>query len=266
MATNTVYPGKYCQRIGLSIDEFLHSENASMPLLSNVKKGTVYELDMLRQEHNMPWIQFYDRMKALCDITFTLTFSSFKVTIGRIDKKTELTRNKRYQELEDLFMHPFCTCVPRPETTELTKKSEISEIKGALEKERERNKQLSSKLSTLTVRNVNKRIKRKEVKIAQSQSQVKQMDLELKHQTKKIDKLENQLHTTNTSVSNLRQKLYRSNAKVETTTIDTELALKLETLESEFTAKVDELQEKIQSLITEVDLARHERDILSELF
>ena len=51
MATNTVYPGKYCQRIGLSVDDFLHSENASMPLLSNVKKGTVYELDVLRQEH-----------------------------------------------------------------------------------------------------------------------------------------------------------------------------------------------------------------------
>ena len=89
-------------------------------------------------------------MKALCDLTFTLTFSSFKVTIGRIDKKkTDLTPNKRYQELQDLFMQPFCTRVPLPETTELTKKSEISEIKGALEKERERNKQLSSKLSTL---------------------------------------------------------------------------------------------------------------------
>ena len=47
MATNTVYPGKYCQRIGPSVDDFLHSENASMPLLSNVKKGTVYELDVL---------------------------------------------------------------------------------------------------------------------------------------------------------------------------------------------------------------------------
>ena len=100
----------------------------------------------------MPWIQFYDRMKVLCDTTFTLTFSSFKVTIGRIDKKkTELTRNKIYKELEDLFMQPFCTCVPSPETTELTKKSEMSEIQGALEKEKERNEQLSSKLSLVPV-------------------------------------------------------------------------------------------------------------------
>ena len=67
-------------------------------------------------------------------------------------------------------------------------------------------------------------------------------------------------------MSNLRQKLYPSNAKVETTTIEnTELALKLETIESEFTAKVDELQEKIHSLITEVDLTRHERYILEAL-
>ena len=91
------------------------------------------------------------------------------------------------------------------------------------------------------------------------------MDLELKHKMKTIDKLENRLHTTNTSVRNLQQKLYCSNAKVETTsTENTEHAFKLETLESEFTAKVDELQQKIQCLITEVNLARHERDILSE--
>ena len=266
MATNTVYPGKYCQRVGLSVDDFLYSENTPMPRLSNVTKGTVCELDVLRREHSMTWIQFYYRMKALCDTTFTLTFSSFKVTIGRIDKKkTELTRNKRYQELEDLFMQPFCTCVPSPDTTELTRKPEMSEIQIALEKEKKRNEHLSSKLSTLTVRNVNKRIKRRDVKIAVSQSQVKEMDLELKHKMKTIDKLENRLHTTNTSVRNLQQKLYCSNAKVETTsTENTELALKLETLESEFTAKVDELQQKIQCLITEVDLARHERDILSE--
>ena len=44
-------------------------------------------------------------------------------------------------------MQPFCTCVPSPETTELTKKSEMSEIQGALEKEKERNEQVSSKLS-----------------------------------------------------------------------------------------------------------------------
>ena len=87
-------------------------------------------------------------MNVLCDTTFTLTFSSFKVIIGRIDKKkTELTRNKRYKELEDLLMQLFCTCVPSSETTELTKNSEMSEIQGALEKEKERNEQLSSKLS-----------------------------------------------------------------------------------------------------------------------
>ena len=58
-------------------------------------------------------------------------------------------------------MQLFCTCVPSPETTELTKKSEMSEIQRALEKEKERNEQLSFKLSTLTVRNISKRIKRK---------------------------------------------------------------------------------------------------------
>ena len=43
-----------------------------------------------------------------------------------------------------------------------------------------------------------------------------------------------------------------------------ELRSQMNDLEEEFMSKVAELEEKIELLITEVELARHERDILSE--
>ena len=213
MATNA-YPGKHCQRIGLSVDNFLESENAMMPRITNITKGTIYELHMLRREHNWTWIEFYDRVKALCDSTFTVTFGSFKVIIGRVDKKrAELTRNKKLQELEELFMQKFCTVAPKQKASEhievkMVPNSQVDELQKALVKEKTTTEQLCTKLGMLSVRNVNKRIKRRDLKITQSQSEVKQKNSELKHQSKTIEKLENRLDTANTSVHNLRQKLY----------------------------------------------------------
>ena len=48
----------------------------------------------------MSWILFYDRTKALCDTTFTLTFSSFKVTI-----------EMNLLVIKDTRGSLFCTCV-----------------------------------------------------------------------------------------------------------------------------------------------------------
>ena len=125
---------------------------------------------MLRKEHSWTWIQFYDRVKALCDSTFTVKFSSFKVIIGRVDKKrAELTRNKKLQELEELFMQKFCTVAPKQKAFEhvevkMVPNSQVDGLQKALVKKRTTTEQLCAKLSTLSVRNFNKRIKRKDLK------------------------------------------------------------------------------------------------------
>ena len=63
----------------------------------------------------------------------------------------------------------------------------------------------------------------------------------------------------------LRQRLYRSNEKVEATNLENiDVHSQLSKMETEFSSKMTELQEKIEVLVTEVELARHERDILSE--
>ena len=45
---------------------------------------------------------------------------------------------------------------------------------------------------------------------------------------------------------------------------NSELRAQLDDIEEAFSSKVAELEERIELLITEVELARHERDILSE--
>ena len=61
---------------------------------------------------------------------------------------------------------------------------------------------------TLSIRNVNKRIKRRDVKLAQSQAQVKEMERQQKAQDKTIKKLETRLQCAQSSVHCLRQRIY----------------------------------------------------------
>lgn len=84
-------------------------------------------------------------------------------------------------------------------------------------------------------------------------------------QDKTVHKLETQLHTARTSVHTLRQRLCRATHKDDLTSQENlELRSQLEDVKRTFSSKVAELEEKIELLITEVEIARQERDILSE--
>ena len=91
------------------------------------------------------------------------------------------------------------------------------------------------------------------------------MDRERQSQDKTISKVKAQLHTAHSSVRSLRQRLYQSKDKVEATFHESlDLQAQLFDIEGEFTAKDAALEGKIELLITEVEVAQHERDILSE--
>ena len=131
--------------------------------------------------------------------------------------------------------------------------------------EKSKTEELTAKLSKLSVRNVDKRIERRDDKIAESQGHIKEMEDDKKVQDKRIHKLEYQLHTAHASVHCLHQRLSRSNKKVEATSLEnTDVNSQLCEMETEFSTKIAKLQEKVEVLITEVELARHERDILSK--
>ena len=93
------------------------------------------------------------------------------------------------------FSEPFCSTCKSFSTSPI-----------ALAKEKAETEELAAKLSKLSVRNVNKRIKRRDDKIAESQAQIKEMERDRNVQDKKV---EHQLNTTHASVHCLRQRLYR---------------------------------------------------------
>ena len=249
------YAGDHCKKIGLTIEQF-YLATASPPTvkIANIKNGPIYELSQVRKCRRTPWIAFYDAVKAVCDSSFTTPFTSFKVMVGRLEsKRSLLMRNKRKDEIDDLFEEPFCGVHSVPTED------------AVLSKEQAKIKELSAKLQTLSVRNVNKRIKRRDTKLAEAQAEVKEIEKDKATQGKTINKLESQLRTARTSVHTLRQRLHRSDKKDDLLSQENaELRSQLNDVEEEFSSKVEELEEKIELLITEVELARHERDILSE--
>ena len=105
--------------------------------------------------------------------------------------------------------------------------------------------ELTSRLSSLSVHNVNKRIKRRDIKIAQSQSQVKQLECSNKPQ----DELEANLKAAHSSADSVRQKLNSSDERSEATSnANKKLNAELELLKCQFSTKFDELQQQIEAL------------------
>ena len=110
MATNAdQYPEEHCRMIGLTVDLFFGASAQSQnPKFSQISKGTIYELSLLRKSRSTPWIEFYEQVKSISDTSFTVSFNSFKVMAGRLEKKKqELCRNKKREQVEILFQSIF---------------------------------------------------------------------------------------------------------------------------------------------------------------
>ena len=255
------YPGEHSRNVGLTVACLIDDEE--LPTLTCLTKGIVYELSLLRKAYNISWSQFYDWAKALGGGSIA-TFASFKVTVGRIEKKrVELSRNKKHDELERLFLQPFSA--QQEYTSSEETGNSMSEAEKALEKEKAKTEELTSRLSKLSVRNVNKRIKRRDIKVAESQALVKQLECDKKSQAKTISKLEDKLKTAHTSSHSLRQRLYRSDERNEATSnTNKELTAELDSLKVQFSSKFDELLQKIECLSIEIEVARQERDELAD--
>lgn len=256
------YPGDHCRIIGLTIDDFTSTKPLNLSSMS-LTKGVVIELSALRKKANIPWIDFYDRVKSLCDDGFSVTFNTFKVKIGRLEKRrSELSKNKKLDEIKSLLSEPFGTT----QQTQCTfPRVEPTPTEMSLAKEKLKTEELTKKLSKLSVRNVNKRIRRREEKIAESETQIKEMDKDMKHQDKVITKLETHLHTAQSSVHSLRQKLQKAQDKMEGQDAEeNRLRLELNDMETRFMMKFAELEKKLEMLTTELEVANYERDVLKE--
>ena len=142
----------------------------------------------------------------------------------------------------------------------------MSEAERALEKEKARTEELTSRLSKLSVRNVNKWIKHQDIKVAESQALVKQLECDKKSQAKTIiNNLEDKLKTARTSTHSLCQKLYRSDERNKATSnTNKEFTAELDSLKCQFSSKFDKLLQKIEALSIEIEVAHQERDELAD--
>ena len=85
------YAGDHCKRLGLSIDQFYSASTRTQTMkIANIKKGPIYELCQVRKSRCTPWKEFYEMVRAVCDASFTVGFESFKVMVGRLEKKRNL--------------------------------------------------------------------------------------------------------------------------------------------------------------------------------
>lgn len=82
-----IYPGNQCKDAGLTVACLIDASDAKLPELTCLTKGVVFELNVLRKTHNISWNQFYGWAKALGGGSISVPFSSFKVMVGRLEKK-----------------------------------------------------------------------------------------------------------------------------------------------------------------------------------
>jgi len=192
-----------------------------LPKLNDVPtNGIVSELNSYRKEHNNSWNEFYSWIESLYqDSTALCPLSTFKVYVGRLEKEvTNLRRNKKHKALHLHLEKPFCCYKRRKLTTEssslvhssgnipplfdlevmqdVNKKlaTELYATKSALETKTEETERLCEKMSHLSVRNVNKRIKRRDDKIDDLKMQVEALEQEADEQSKQIKHFEKENH------------------------------------------------------------------------
>ena len=195
------YPGPFCEQVGILTDALTASGDIStLPTIEveEFNKGVVLELNEFRKNNNIPWEQFYSWIKQLCcDIVPSLHY--IQVKINRIEGKLkQFKRNKLHDALLELKSEAFFgneVCVHNEQCPKVGKTkaatvnsfdmevlsmvnhklaAELTSTKESLDLEQAKTDQLSEKLSKLSIRNVNKRLRRRDNQIVCLKEQVKE--------------------------------------------------------------------------------------------
>ena len=182
------YPGQFCKDAGILCDALV-LESAVLPILreEDLKKGIALELNQFRVDSNLSWEDFYEWIVRLCPVASIPSFTTMKVNISRLESKIkELKRNKQHAKLHDIMNEAFIHSRRGKDTTEYMQPSktstgtvefevlsvvnhelacELTTAKDALALQEMRANELSSKLSKLNVRNMNKKLRRRDEQI-----------------------------------------------------------------------------------------------------
>ena len=142
-------------------------------------------------------------------------------------------------------------------TVNLNLARELQESEAALSDQKLKTGKLAAKLSKLSVRNVNKRLKRRNEKIMDNKHCIDSLTKEVEGKSAVIRKLENKLESVRSEKECYRGKLYRCINK-ESSTVNTDFDHKLSTLEERHQLKIDGLDSEIVGLRGEMQALRAE--------
>ena len=199
--------GPLCEEVGIYSEMLALESLELMPHIDQLKitKGVVLELSQFRRRNNFSWNQFYSWMKAICSISTLPPLPVMRSSVYRIENKIkQLKRNHHDDHIVIIKKEPFIAeqveetnreedhPSPRPvdvlckasvnnenfdsEVVKTVNKAlafELSTVKNDLEIEQAKTDELTEKLSKLSVRNTNKKIKRRDEKITELKEQVK---------------------------------------------------------------------------------------------
>ena len=268
--------------------------NRSFPKLSGgPKNGVVVELNEYRERHGISWVDFYDWIYQLCDDDTQLcALPTFKVYIGRLEKKMlTMKRNKQHEKMhllmDELFSHKKKElAVQNPLAGTLTKNSnytanlfdlevlkdvnkklavELHAAESALDAQKEETEKLCERLSHLNVRNVNKKIKRRDDKIEKYKSQLEALEHEVDRKSEEIEQFKAQCHSLHQKKEKVRVKSYCLQKEAKGTELDlNEIQLKYVKLESECNSRIIFLENEIKELRTILKKKEYTTEQLSE--
>ena len=208
------YPGPYCLESGILTDALLTNVH-SLPVLERevVNKGIVLELNAFRMHNNIAWDVFDSWLKHLCPTASISSLSAMKIKISRIEKVVkELKRNKKNEKAHEISLEPFFGAPANKAEVKVTTSSklatsnafevdalalankklavELASTQKCYTLEVARTDELTETLSKLSVRNVNKKLKRIDDMIARLKEQIKERgDVEAElERAKKVSK------------------------------------------------------------------------------
>jgi len=237
-------PGPLCEEIGLYGEILALDSIELMPTIDyeKVSKGVVLELSQFRRSNKFSWSKFHSWMKAICPESTLPPLPAMKSSIYRIENKIkQLKRNHRGDDIVLIKNEPFITgqverqyradeeeeTYPLPVTngnllpeikahnekfdsevlTTVNKAlaCELSTVQNTLELEEAKTNELTAKLSKLSVRNTNKKLKRRDEKIT-----------ELKEQVADKEKLQHSLNQATARIKHYQYKLGVAKSKYDT--------------------------------------------------
>ena len=276
------FPGPRCKNANISIERLMDGDVCKLSC-DDFTKGILYELNQYRKANNINWEDFYGWIQALTEEKVP-KLATLKVTLSRLDKAcVKLKINKRQDNLELLMDESGlvscteekrdCPCtVMNPVVIEsspykletLTKVNmdlagELAKSEAALNDEKLKTDELSAKLSKLSIRNVNKKLKRRDNKIKESQCCMDNLTKEIEAKSAAIATLENKLESAQQGKECYRSKLNRclKGSSASQTAYD-EIQCQLVAFKEECQLKTDgsevvELRSEVQTLRVEYE-------------